>query len=179
MTMTMNLPINNLRYVTTDGLEAPVDRNDPDCPFHGPGRTDHGQRVANSFIRALRWETPGEQRELKFNGGIIAAIDPRSGQIVVKVSANDLPEPNNAIVVNPDGSVDHQVGVPPYVERTIEHYPGKAPVTQKYPVECIDEVLIQDYCLVLGLGFAHEWVERRRYDVMQRRWGETILVYRK
>jgi hypothetical protein len=175
----MNLPINNLRYVTADGLEAPVDRNDPDCPFHGPGRTDHGQRVANSLIRALRWEASGVQRELKFNGGIIAAIDPKSGQIVVKVSANDLPEPNNAIVVNPDGVVNHQVGVPPYVERTIEHFPGKAPVTQKYPVDCIDEVLIQDQCLLFGLGFAHEWVERRRYDAVQRRWGETVLVYRK
>jgi hypothetical protein len=175
----MSLPINNLRYVTTDGLEAPVDRNNPDCPFHGPGRTSHGQRVANSFIRGLKWETSGEQRELKFNGGIIAELDPKSGQIVVKVSANDLPEPNNAVVVNPDATIDHQILVPPQVKRTIQQYPGKAPVEREYPVEGVSEVLIQDQRIILGLDFAQEWVERRTYDVIEKLWGEQVLQYRK
>lgn len=176
---TMSLPINNLRYVTTDELEAPVDRNNPDCPLHGPGRTPHGQRVANSFIRGLRWETSGEHRELRFNGGIIAALDPKSGQIVVKVSANDLPEPNNAVVFNADATIDHQILVPPKVKRTILQYPGRAPVEREYPVEGISEVLVQDQHIILGLDFAHEWVERRTYDVVEKIWGEQVLQYRK
>jgi hypothetical protein len=175
----MNLKIKNLRYVTTEGLEAPVDRNEPDCPFHGPGRTDYGQRVANSFITALRWETSGVQRELKFNGDIIALIDPNSGYIVVKVSAKDLPEPNNAIIVSPDSSIDHQVVVPQEVERTIEQYPDNPPVKRVYPVECIDEVLIKNQRVILGLGFARHWVERRIYDVVNRVWGEPVLQYRR
>jgi hypothetical protein len=176
---TMNLPINNLRYVTTDGLEAPVDRNSPDCPFYGPGRTSHGQRVANSSIRGLRWETLGAQRELKFNGGIIAVLDPKSGKIVVKVSTNDLPEPNNAVAVNPDATIDHQIIVPPQVKRTIQQYPGKAPVEREYPVEGVSEVLVEDQRIILGLDFAQEWVERRTYDVAKQLWGEQVLQYRK
>jgi hypothetical protein len=175
----MNLLINNLRYITTDGLQAPVDQGNPDCPFCGPGRTSYGQHLANSLIRGLRWETSGKQRELKFNGGIIAALDPKSGKIVVKVSDKDLPEPNNAIVINSDGLIDHQILVPPQVKRIIQQYPDKAPVEREYSVEGISEVLVQDQRIVLGLDFAQEWVERRYYDVMKKVWDKQVLQYRK
>lgn len=115
---------------------------------------------------------------MKFKGRIVAVLDPASGCIVINVSSLDLARPNNALVANADGTVNHQIGVPPEVERIIEQLPGKALVTRKYPVEGVEEVLIQNGHLVIGLGFAYEWVERRTYDVTQRRWGERILVYR-
>jgi hypothetical protein len=82
-----------------------------------------------------------------------------------------LPEPNNAIVVNLDGTINHQVRAPIKVERTIEAPPGKAPITKAYPVESIVEVLVQDDRVVFGLGFAYEWVERRYYSANQRHQG--------
>jgi hypothetical protein len=176
---TMNARINNLRYLTVDGLEAPVDETNPNCPFHGPGQSAFGLRVANSFIHALRWETPEGLHELKFKGRIAAALDPVSGCVVINVSSLDLARPDNALIVNADATVNHQIDVPRNVERTIQQLPGKAPVTKKYPVEGVDEVLIQNGRLVIGLGFAHEWVERRTYDVAQRHWGERVLVYRR
>lgn len=175
----MNAQINNLRYLTADGLEAPVDESSPDCPFHGPGQSSYGLRIANSFINALQWNTVDRQHEMKFKGRIVAVLDPKSGCIVINVSSLDLPRPNNALVVNADGTVNHQVGVPLEVERIIEQFPGKQPVTKKYPVEGIEEVLVQNDCLVIGLGFAYEWIERRIYDVTQRRWGERTLMYRR
>lgn len=175
----MNVQIKNLRYLTNNGLEAPVDETNPDCPFHGPGQSTFGLRVANSFIQSLRWETPEGQHEMKFRGRIVAILDPASGCIVINVSSLDLARPNNAIVANADGTVNHQIGVPPVVKRIIEQVPGKAPVARKYPIEGVEEVLIENGHLVIGLGFAYEWVERRTYDVTQRRWGERILVYRR
>jgi len=97
----------------------------------------------------------------------------------VKVSANDLPEPNNAVAVNPDATIDHQILVPPQAKRTIQQYPGKAPVEREFPVEGVSEVLIQDQRIILGLDFAQEWVERRTYDVAAQLWGEQVLQYRK
>lgn len=174
----MNARIENLRYLTADGLEAPVDETNPDCPFHGPGQSAFGLRVANSFIQSLRWETPEGPHEMNFKGRILAVLDPASECIVINVSSLDLDRPNNALVANANGSVNHQIAVPPEVERIVEQLPGKAPVTRKYPVEGIEEILIQNGRLVIGLGFAYEWIERRIYDVTQRRWGERILVYR-
>jgi hypothetical protein len=46
-------------------------------------------------------------------------------------------------------------------------------------VEGISEVLVQDQRIILGLDFAHEWVERRTYDVVEKIWGEQVLQYRK
>lgn len=174
----MKTNIKNLRYVTTDGLEAPVDRSDPNCPFHGPGRTEHGRRVANSFIRKLRWETDGKSQEIAFQGAVIAALDPRSEQIVASVCCDDFPEPNNAIVIASNGSIDHEIQAPREAIRIMEALPGKAPISKSFPVESIVEVLIKDGRILLGLGFAHEWIERRYYDVLRRVWEERDTCFR-
>lgn len=171
--------ISNLRYVTIEGLEAPVDMSHQDNPYHGVGKSEFGRRVANSFIRKIRWETGSIRHEIEFHGGVIAAQDPSANLIVIQASSLDIPEPNNAIVLNPDGTFNHKILAPPYVERTIEQLPNKAPVTKKYPVEYIAEVLVQNGRVLIGLNFGYEWIERRYYDPSTQRWQERDQVYRK
>jgi len=170
--------ITNLRYVTVDDVEAPVDRSDPDSPYHGPGQTALSIRVVNSIIDRIRWDANRKKHEVQFKNGIFAVLDPISDLIVAIASYKDLPWPNNAIVLNPDGTLNHQIISPQFVIKTMEEMPGEKPILKEYPVECIDEVLWNGRILI-GLNFNYEWIERRYYDPTAQQWQERDQIYRK
>ncbi len=169
----------NLRYVTVEGWEAPVDTSHPDSPYCHVGQTKFGLRVKNSFINRIRWTANGIEHELKFINLVIAALDPASDLLVIIVGSKDLPKPNNAVVFNPDGTLNHQIIAPAFVEQTLEHMPNKDPVLQKYPVEFMDEVLVENGRILIGLCFRYEWIERRYYDPATRQWQERDHIYRR
>lgn len=168
-----------LRYVTRNGLEAPVDSSHPDCPFVSSGiRSKHGLRVINSGICKLRWEWDGILHELCFDDSINAVKDPATDLIVVRTGSMGAETPNNALVFNPDGSINHQIIVPPDVEQVIEQLPNLPVVTKRFAIERIAEVLLSNGRVLVGMGFRYEWVERRYYDPAGQRWQERDLIYR-
>jgi hypothetical protein len=94
---------------------------------------------------------------------------------VVSVGSADLAWPNNGVVLNPDGTINHQIQVPQYVEREQETC---APATL-FPVEAIEGVQQVNGRVVVDLNFNYEWIERRYYDPRARKWQERDHIYRR
>ena len=163
---------NNLRYCSADGFEAPVDPSNPDNPL--TGQTETARRVFDARNRRIRWEFNGVPREFCPRYGW-AALDPSSDLMVVSVGSEDLPWPNNGLVINPDGTTNHQIVVPRYVEKVVETW---RPATL-YLVEAIDSARQVNGRIAIDLNFSYEWIERRYYDPSTREWQERDSIYRK
>lgn len=149
-----------------------VDPSHPDNPL--TGQTERARAVSDARYRAIKWEYAGATHEFRPKYGW-AALDPTSGLLVVVVGSLDLTCPDNALVINPDGSTNHQIISPTVVELS-----GGGNPTERYPVERMSDVYIDEIQrAVIGLDFNHEWVERRIYDVANQRWGPRILRYRR
>lgn len=100
--------------------------------------------------------------------GLAAPIDP---------SHPDNPQyeaPCNAVVINPDASLNHQVIAPELVALSS----GEAASTGEKQVMGIAEVLTVNDRIVIGLHFDRQWVERRYYDPATRQWQERDQIYR-
>jgi hypothetical protein len=169
----------DLRYVIDDGQSAPVDPTDPDNPYSN--QTSLGHAVLMGKPRTLRWLTEsGVPRELHFQSTTMAAVDPRSGLLVVVLHFSEpvYRRPANAVAFCDDGTLDHVINPPMDVEQVIEHLPGQVPKTQRFPVEAIVDVLLIGNRLVLGLNFRYEWIERRYYDPAARLWLERDQIFR-
>jgi hypothetical protein len=163
---------NNLRYVNTAGNAAPVDLSHPDNPL--TGQTERARAVSDARDRAIRWEYAGVTHEFHPKYGW-AALDPVNDLLVVVVGSADLTCPDNAAVINPDGSTNHRIKSP----RVVELAGGGNP-TERYPVERMSDIYVdENQRLVIGLDFNHEWVERRTYDAAKQEWGSRKLLYRR
>lgn len=169
----------DLRYVVDDGQSAPVNPNDRDNPYSN--QTSLAHTVLMGKPRTLRWLTSsGVPRELHFQSTIIAAVDPVSDLLIVVLHFSEpvYRRPANAVVFRADGSLDHVISPPTDVEQVVEHLPGQAPKTQRFPVEAIVEILLVGNRVLLGLNFRYEWVERRYYDPAARIWLERDQIFR-
>ncbi|GAB3469984.1 hypothetical protein GCM10027321_39890 [Massilia terrae] len=162
----------NLRYVSASGTDAPVELSHPDNPL--TGETARARAVSDARNRAIVWEYAGTTHEFRPKYGW-AALDPLTDLLVVVVGTSDLPSPDNAVVINPDGGVDHQIKSPGVVELAEG---GNPP--ERYPVEGMSDVYVdENQQVVIGLNYCREWVERRLYDVAKREWGPRVVTYRK
>lgn len=162
----------NLRYVSTAGADAPVDLKHPDNPL--TGQTDRAVSVSDARDRTIRWEYGGKTCEFRPKYGW-AALDPITDLLVVVVGSSDLRCPDNALVLNPDGSTDHQIKSPTVVELS-----GAGQPQESYPVERMSDLYVdENQRVVIGLDFNNEWVERRIYDAAKKEWGPRVLLYRR
>ncbi|GAB3446253.1 hypothetical protein GCM10027320_39240 [Massilia solisilvae] len=162
----------NLRYVNVSGTAAPVDVSHPDNPL--TGQTARARAVSDARDRAIKWEYAGSSHEFRPKYGW-AALDPTTDLLVVVVGSADMSCPDNAVVLNPDGTTDHQIESPAWVELT-----GGGNPPERYPVERMSDVYVDEsQQVVIGLNYANEWVERRIYKVAERTWGPRFAVYRR
>lgn len=162
----------NLCYVSMAGAEAPVDLKHPDNPL--TGQTGRAVSVSDARDRTIRWEYAGKKHGFRPKYGW-AALDPITDLLVIVVGSSDLRCPDNALVLNPDGSTDHQIKSPTFVELA-----GGGQPKECYPVERMSDVYVDEYQqVVIGLEFNKEWVERRTYDAAKKEWGPRVLLYRR
>ncbi len=162
----------NLRYVSTDGRVAPVDPSHPDNPLTGNSAT--ALALSDARDRAVAWEYDGVTHTLRPRYSW-AALDPLADLLVLVVGSNDLAFPNNAMVINEDGSTNHQIHAPAFI--TASDSDGNS---TRYLVERMSDVYIDDrQRLVIGLDFNHDWVARRSYNAAQQCWGEQLFIYRR
>lgn len=171
---------NDLFYVTDTGIAAPVDPNHPDNPYFG--NTMLAKEVLVSDMRKIQWRcSSGKDITLRFQSSTIAALDPKSGLLIVVVHFSDpqFRRPANAVAITSRGTVDHVITPPLFLERVIEKMPGAPPLTRRFPVEAIAEVLLKQERILIGLNFNYDWIERRYYDASSRTWQETDETYRK
>jgi hypothetical protein len=170
----------NLRYVNETGESGPVDAADSRNPYFG--HTPAARKVLTTGMRELRWQDSGGQpRSALFKTLVIAALDPRSDLLVVVAHFSD-PQyrvPANAVVLNPDASVNHRIDPLPYVERIISDVPREGAVIRQWPVDAFGDVRVQEGRIVIGLNFDYEWFECRYYDVAARQWQERVYIGRR
>lgn len=81
--------------------------------------------------------------------------------------------PNNAAVFNEDGTLNHVIARPEFVEHS---FPGN-PRTD-YPAEGFVHLQYYNAKVVLGVSFEFQWVQLRAYNPFTREWGEVFGVYR-
>lgn len=162
----------NLRYVSVSGTAAPLDASHPDNPL--TGQTAKARAVSDARNRAIRWECAGTTHEFRPKYGW-AALDPLTDLLVVVVGSLDLNCPDNALVIDPDGTTVYQIASPRWVELT-----GGGNPPERYPVERMSDLYVdENQQVVIGLDYCKEWVERRIYDVAKRAWGDRVAVYRR
>jgi len=162
----------NLRYVNNDGRVAPVDPSHPDNPLTGNSAT--AVALSDARDRAVAWEHDGITHILRPKYSW-AALDALADLLVLVVGSNDLAFPNNAMVINPDGSNNHQIHAPAFIIAS-----DSEANSRRYPVERMSDVYIDErQRLVIGLDFNHDWVARRSYNAAQQCWGEQVLIYRR
>lgn len=173
--MTKN--IQNLRYVTDRGFEAPVDGEHPDSPFFSGELSPLGLTVSQSYISALAWDWVGKKYRLSFKHGVQAAYFATGNLIVICASLSDARSVRSTHVLNPDGSINHEVSLPDGVEQVIDGLPDRPGQIKKYEAEGFWEVVIKDERIVLGVIFNYGWIERRFYNPSTRSWEERDQIY--
>lgn len=171
---------NDLRYVNSSGLSAPVDPSHVDNPYFG--QTKLSKDVLVGDMKTLRWiDRSGMRKSIHFKTPTIAAVDPKSDLLVVIVHFGDTQyrRPSNGVVFTQEGVIDHVITPPEGVDQIIEQLPGKDALHKIFPVEAIAEVLLSNERILIGLNFNYEWIERRYYDPSARTWQERDQIYRK
>jgi len=167
----------NLRCVSAVGDEAPLVPSHPDNPY-GPDwyKSPIALAVRQSRVSRICWDRGDDAVEIQFDYVVSAALDPTTDLLIVTLHYSDrsYQRPKNAVVINSDGTINHQITPPEFVEIAPPHSQQG-----RHPVECLDSVHVQSGRIIIGLVFCYEWVESRHYNVNTRGWEERIGVYRK
>lgn len=170
------MKINDMYYFNEAGERGYV--GTPDEPF---SQGSHHSALAYSLFNrnvGIGWEFEGNDGlmkpiSLRFDGRCRAVVDPKNELIVVLgVKVPVLVPPRDGAVFNPDGSVNHVVDFPGFVE----HAFGANP--EKFEIQGFSHVRTEQERVVLSLRFGHEWYQSRVYDASTRRWGEVVGVGR-
>jgi hypothetical protein len=169
----------NLRVVTSDGISAPVDPHHPDSPYNNDSDAWNNSRIArivtNSRVEEIGWEFNGRHVSVQLKYVVSVTLDPTSDLLIATTGDKKYSSPCNAIVINPDGTLNHQISPPKFVELS-----GGGKPTEYHAVESISDLYVDEsQRIVIGLDFDYEWVERRYYDPAKRHWGERVLLYRR
>lgn len=166
----------NLRCISLTGVEAPITHSHPDNPYGKDwDKSQVARAVRQSRVKKIQWEFENVLRTVEFDDIESAALDPNTDLLIVTLHYNDstYTRPCNAVVINPNGTINHQVTPPKYVDIAPPHSQAG-----KHLVENIDSVTIQNKRVLFKLSFRHEWVERRYYNVAITTWEERDYIYR-
>ena len=150
----------------------------PDEPYSRlPGRS----RLAYSLFNensGIGWSCQYEQGEciaveLQFGGGCRAIVDD-DNQLVIAIGARPpmIVWPKDAAVFDPDGSLNHVIDLPDFVEHDFN---GCA---ERFKVDGFTDVRLESNKVVIGIRFAHDWFQSRIYDAVTKQWVEVIAVGR-
>lgn len=133
------------------------------------------RQVQNEKIVEIKWNFFGSEKSAFFQLVSSAVLDKSSDLLVVVLpfSNTQYPRPSNAIVINPDGTVNHRIDPPEFVI-----LPDVSSPVERHVVEAIYEVVEKDERTVIGLNYRYDKVERRYYDPSSRQWLERDLLYR-
>ena len=166
-----------LRCVAINGAEAPLYDGHGDYPYGSNWYTDDTARaVRQSRVTTIKWECNNVQHKLEFDYIVSAVLEPISDLLIVTLHYGDrvYTRPRNGVVVNADGTINHQITPPTYVEIQPPHSQ-----VGRHLIESIHSVSIQNGEALIGLEFCYEWVEERYYNAADKKWGSRVQIYRK
>lgn len=157
--------------------------------------------ILHNIVVGLQWNHKGDVVQKFFPEGFGAIVAPLEDLLVIVGGVS----PNDALVLNPDGTLNHQIKAPKYVFKG-GYVPGSGWVEPLhdddmevnfprgsdtwigvevpgvgacYRVEGISHAYIEFDRVVIVLCFGYEWREERFYDTGKQKWLERLSVYRK
>jgi hypothetical protein len=167
------MSIHGLRYFNDAGEVGYF--NTPDDPYYVGGEQS---RIGNSLFntnKGISWCLSGAEGgdrvvTLTFERRCRALVD-ASGKYVVVIGEKkpEIAWPCNAAVFREDGSLDHQISLPDWVEHSFDGRTKK-----KYEPEGFYSLRADDGEVALSVYFCFEWFQIRIYDVQARTWGRVV-----
>lgn len=163
----------NMTCVSKDGSEAPMYLSGNENIFTSTNKL--ACRAQNAKIVEIRWNYLGVEKSATFDLISSAVLDKESDLLIVVVpfANKQYPRPENAVVINPDGTINHRIAPPKFV-----FLPDASNPVERHAVEAIYEVVEKNERTVIGLNYRYDKIERRYYEPSSQRWLERDLLYR-
>jgi len=123
---------------------------------------DIARQMRNGKVVKIGWTYYGVKKHAAFGYIASAVLDEKSDLLVVALHFADkqYKRPANAVVINPDGTINHVVHPPEFVSLL-----GNSSSVERYAVEAIFEALAKNGRTLIGLNYRYEMIERRYYEV--------------
>lgn len=202
------MPFTNLKLITSDDLIIPYNYTASDRPYnilYERKKAGKSWRDPPSRIIKIAWQFENKRKEINLANFLHGLLDQTADFFIAVIHFSDstYAPPNNAIVINPDATLNHQIMVPRLMrkghydsesKRWIEPPPGIGEDVQLpeddhlgvaiadgsvvYRIEGIWDIDIKDGRTRIHLIFNYEWCEIRYYDPATRQWQERDGIYR-